>query len=118
LAGGEGRRERVLAAAGIDWATEADRQAVQLDRMRTSPVPGTVEACSSTWQSAYRGAGVEVDYLNGEIALEGRAHGVPTPINVLLQRDVHQMSRQGPQPGSALADDLHARFQEAVRTAA
>jgi lysophospholipase L1-like esterase len=28
---------------------------------------------------------IETDYLNGEIAMLGRLHGVPTPVNALLQ---------------------------------
>ena len=40
----------------------------------------------STWQSLARGTGtIETDYLNGEIALLGRLHGVPTPVNAALQ---------------------------------
>ena len=29
---------------------------------------------------------IETDYLNGEIVLLGRLHGVPTPVNALLQQ--------------------------------
>ena len=32
---------------------------------------------------------VEVDYLNGEIVLLGRLHGVPAPVNELLRRATH-----------------------------
>ena len=40
---------------------------------------------SSTWQSLERKAGTtEVDYLNGEVVLLGRLHGVPTPVNTVL----------------------------------
>ncbi len=57
-----------------------------------SPVPEKVDASTprtggSTRQSVQRGAGsIETDYLNGEIVLLGRLHGVPTPANELLQR--------------------------------
>ena len=42
------------------------------------PVGGRDPRRRSTWQSLARGSGVETDYLNGEIALLGRLHGVPT----------------------------------------
>ena len=49
------------------------------------PIAGRERAGSSTWQSLARGTPtVETDYLNGEIALLGRLHGVPTPVNDAL----------------------------------
>ena len=42
---------------------------------------------ASSWQSLARGTGsIEADYLNGEIVLLGRLHGVATPVNAALQR--------------------------------
>ena len=66
----------------------------------------------STWQSLARGTGsVEADQLNGEIVLLGRLHGVPTPVNALLQ-DGRQ--RAGPhrraRPASLTEADLLARL--------
>lgn len=53
------------------------------------PVGGTARAGGSTWQSVARGlTSVETDYLNGEIALLGRLHGVPTPVNDALQEQM------------------------------
>ncbi|MCR2764368.1 ketopantoate reductase family protein [Microbacterium sp. zg.B48] len=44
------------------------------------------DAFGSSWQSLARGTGsLEADYLNGEIALMGRLHDVPTPVNRSLQ---------------------------------
>ena len=41
-----------------------------------------VDGPQATWQSLARGHGaLETDYLNGEIALLGRLHGVATPVN-------------------------------------
>ncbi|MCU1420421.1 MAG: Ketopantoate reductase ApbA/PanE domain protein [Microbacteriaceae bacterium] len=49
--------------------------------------PATPRLGGSTLQSLLRDAGsVETDYLNGEVTLLGRLHGVPTPANALLQR--------------------------------
>ncbi len=64
---------------------------------------------SSTWQSLERRAGTtEVDYLNGEVVLLGRLHGVPTPVNAVLQRVAARMAREGMAPGSFRESDLLA----------
>jgi 2-dehydropantoate 2-reductase len=55
---------------------------------RMSPpreVHGAGHAMSSTWQSLQRGSTLETDYLNGEIVLLGRLHGIPTPVNARIQ---------------------------------
>ena len=57
-------------------------------------VPGH-EHRRSTWQSFARGAGSEVDHLNGEIVLLGRRHGIPTPVNQALQRALGARSVAG-----------------------
>lgn len=61
----------------------------QLDRHGVELVIGAVEGHEagrlSTWQSFARGASSEVDYLNGEIVLVARRHGLPAPINQRLQ---------------------------------
>lgn len=65
----------------------------------------------STWQSVSRGARVtEVDHLAGEIVLLGRLHGVPTPVNELLQRTAHEHARAGAAPRSLDAADLLAQL--------
>ena len=38
---------------------------------------------------------METDYLNGEIALLGRLHGIPTPVNEALQVQMWQLMAQG-----------------------
>ncbi|MFD0331189.1 hypothetical protein ACFQZC_31175 [Streptacidiphilus monticola] len=70
----------MLTAAGIDWATDEERMAVQADRMDVRPIPGYGRVGGSTWQSLSRGTGsVEADHLNGEIALLARLHGTVAP---------------------------------------
>ena len=49
---------------------------------------------------------LEVDYLNGEIALLGRLHGVPTPVNSAFQRIANQMAANGTPPGSITPEEL------------
>ena len=65
----------------------------------------------SSWQSLARGTGtIETDYLNGEIVLLGRLHGVPTPVNETARRLVQRAVREGRKPGSMTP----AEFLEAV----
>jgi 2-dehydropantoate 2-reductase len=97
----------VLTAAGIAYNTDEERRAVQGDRMQLQAIEGVGRGGGSTWQSLARGAGsVEADYLNGEIALLGRLHGVPTPVNDLLQRLVAEFARQNRGPGGLSPDRL------------
>ncbi|HLL25601.1 MAG TPA: 2-dehydropantoate 2-reductase N-terminal domain-containing protein, partial [Kofleriaceae bacterium] len=75
--------ERVYAAAGLSTTTVDETTARQgAFRTGTLPAYSRVTVGGSTWQSLARGAHVlECEYLNGEIALLGRIHGVPTPAN-------------------------------------
>ena len=66
-------------------------------------------AGGSSWQSLARGAGsIEADSLNGEVALEGALHGVPTPVNALLQRLATRAAAEGAAPGSWSLEELSA----------
>jgi 2-dehydropantoate 2-reductase len=78
-----------LRKAGIPYSgpdeNRARREAIFAT---TRPTDGTPRGAgiSSSWQSLARSAGaIETDYLNGEIVLLGRLHGVPTPVNEILQ---------------------------------
>jgi 2-dehydropantoate 2-reductase len=87
--------ESVLAAVGIPVVpAETDRER-RGDILRTRP-DGQPPRGGSTWQSLTRRAGsVEIDYLAGEIVLLGRLHGVPTPVNAVVQQAVHDVVHQG-----------------------
>jgi 2-dehydropantoate 2-reductase len=75
-------------------------------------VDGVTFAGSSTAQSLANNAGsVEVDYLNGEICLLGRLHGVPTPANALMQQVCTRLAATGASPGELRLDELTARLQ-------
>lgn len=66
-----------------------------------APVKGETHPGGSSWQSLARGAGkTETDYLNGEIVMLGRLHGVPTPVNECFVRLAHELVRSGATPGS------------------
>jgi len=77
----------VLDAAGIDFVDNEEDAARRGSFMKMSPIAGQKRGGGSTWQSLARGLGtVETDYLNGEIVLLGRSHGVPAPANAAMQR--------------------------------
>jgi thiosulfate/3-mercaptopyruvate sulfurtransferase len=98
---------RVFQAAGIAAADLAAETEVEIAVAMPTEVPGRPRGGSSTWQSLARGAGsVESDFLNGEIVLLGRLHGVPTPVNEAVQRRLAIAARRGEAPGSAVPSDL------------
>lgn len=99
--------EAVITAAGLPMvssAEETDRRG-DLIRGRTDRRGG-----SSTSQSLIRGTDVEIDYLSGEIVLLGRLHGIPTPVNELIQETVHDVVRRGLPARSLDAADLLAQL--------
>jgi 2-dehydropantoate 2-reductase len=112
--------EAVLDAAGIPYASAEEQQALRGHKVDLVPLAGAPRTGGSTWQSLARATGtVEADYLNGEIGLLGRLHGVPTPLNDLLQHLANTFARERRAPGSLpvgellrLADDAVAFVQE------
>ncbi|MEV5434042.1 2-dehydropantoate 2-reductase N-terminal domain-containing protein [Streptomyces sp. NPDC052701] len=93
--------EAVLDAAGIAYASPEEQRAARGDKVRLVPPAGAPRGGGSSWQSLARGTGtIEADHLNGEIALLGRLHGVPTPLNDLLQRLANTFAREGREAGS------------------
>ncbi len=106
-----GEAERTLAAAGLDPVTEAEDDDRRGDHLQLEPVAGATRGGGSTWQSLARGAGVEIDYLNGEIALLGRLHGVPTPANARIQTLMAEVAARGAGPGVMSAQELLAELR-------
>ncbi len=89
-----------LAAAGIAVADAAVLAAIRGDSVRMSQADGATWTGGSSWQSLTRGTGtIEADFLNGEVALLGREHGVPTPVNQALQRLANEAARARRPPG-------------------
>ena len=96
-----------MAAAGLDWSTPEEDAARRGDHIRMRRVDGKRRGGGSTWQSLARGRGdTEADYLNGEVVLLGRLHGVPTPVNAGLQRLARHLASTGAAPGSMTVDDV------------
>lgn len=109
--------EAVYKAAGIDTfdATMVGRPP---KAMTETPVRGQTRPGTSSWQSLVRGTGtMESDYLNGEIILLGRLHGVPTPANDFFCRLAQKMATSGAQPGSADPAVVAAEFKKAMEEA-
>jgi 2-dehydropantoate 2-reductase len=99
--------EAVLAAAGISYASAEEQKEARADKIRLVPLDGSERGGGSSWQSLTRGTGtIEADYLNGEIALLGRLHGVPTPLNDLLQRLANDFAREHRPAGSMPMSEL------------
>jgi 2-dehydropantoate 2-reductase len=104
--------EACYAAAGIDMAPTAE----MLGRNRGAGAPGGIGGGQwrggSTWQSLARGAGSgEGDFINGEIALLGRLHGIPTPANEVLQLYVDRLARLKQPPGSVDIEEVRAEIR-------
>jgi 2-dehydropantoate 2-reductase len=101
--------EQCFTAAGLDWASDDEWVGRRGKQVEYAPVEGRDRPGGSTWQSLARGLpGQEADYLNGEIVLLGREHGVATPVNALLQRETARVARAGGRPGSSRPGDLLA----------
>ena len=93
--------KEALAAAGIDAASSDEDRERRGDALQMAPTASGEWQGGSSWQSLARGAGsIEAEYLNGEIVLLGGLHGVPTPVNELLQRLALRAAAEGTPPGS------------------
>ena len=101
----------VYRAAGIDFGSgslDAGRSALMQDGV----IAGADRVGSSSAQSLARGTGsIETDYLNGEIVLLGRLHGVPVPVNAGLVALGQKLVSEKLQPGSMSLEQV-SRFLE------
>ena len=102
------------AAANLSCVTEAE-DAERRIALTSQSIAGAARGGGSTWQSLARGAGaLETDYLNGEIVMLGRLHGVPTPVNEALQAFAAEAARSKLVPGSIPLAELVARVDGRV----
>ena len=93
--------EAVLDAAGIERASAAEDESARRARSRSAESQGNAATGGSSWQSLQRGVGaIETDYLNGEIVLLGRLHGIPTPANLTLQHLANELAAGRRPPGT------------------
>ena len=101
----------VLDAAGIAYASH-EEQAPLRQLLKLQPVAGQSRGGGSSWQSLARGTGsIETDYLNGEIVLLGRLHGVPTPANETLRHLATVHAREHRSPATLRLAELTAHIE-------
>ena len=114
LAEGEG----VLSAAGLEAATAEEDRGRRADLLQLRTISGQTRPGGSSWQSLRRAIGdIETDYLNGEIVLLGRIHGVATPASALLQRLARELAVTRDAPGATPAAAILERLEEARKAA-
>ena len=102
-------REEALAcyrAAGIHCATAEEARARRWN-INGADVPGHDRHGSSSLQSVLRGTGdIETDFMNGEIVLLGRLHGVPVPANAFVQELGNRLVHDTLAPGDLTIEEL------------
>lgn len=64
---------------------------------------------SSMLNAIERGRPPAIDFLNGEVAARGTAHGIATPVNATIREQVWAIARGQAQPSHALLADLFQR---------
>ena len=107
----EAEGEAALAASGLTVVSRAEDRERRGDILRRGELAGRPRGGGSSWQSLRRAQGsIESDYLNGEVVLLGRLHGVPTPANELLRVTAGRLAREGATPASVRAADLLGRL--------
>ena len=111
VAKAQAEAEAVYRAAGIEWnavgpgADDPRRKGL----MEMRPVAGALRFGGSSTQSLQRGTpSIETDYLNGEIVLLGRLHGVPTPVNRYLAALGQRLIAERLEPGAVSRDEVAA----------
>ncbi len=105
-----------LKAAGIDYVAEAEDKNRRGELLRIGAIAGQARPGGSTWQSVYRQTrNTECDYLNGEIVMLGRAHGIPTPVNAVLQRMANQLAASGLPPGTVTTEEIVSQLPPDLR---
>ncbi len=93
-------------AAGIDSASPSALRDELSQHYQHKAIDGESRSGSSTWQSLTRGLPLETDYLNGEIVLIGRLHGVATPFNAALQTLARRHATAKSAPGSVSLEEV------------
>lgn len=101
----------VFAETGVEWKEIDRNEPRRKGLMAMGTVEGAQRAGSSSTQSLKRGAGsIETDYLNGEIVLMGRMHGVPVPLNTALCQLGHDLISGAVGAGTLTEAELRARL--------
>jgi 2-dehydropantoate 2-reductase len=103
--------EAAFKAAGVTWLDVGGADPRRAQLMQQRPIDGIGRSGSSTVQSLARGTGsIETDYLNGEIVLLGRLHGVSVPANTYFMELGARMVREGLKPGAISVSEAEAKL--------
>jgi 2-dehydropantoate 2-reductase len=106
------------AAAGVRYVSEAELSQRVADNEDLHPIDDEERRVGSSWQSLARGSRrIETEYLNGEIVLLGRLHGIPTPVNQALTEWAIRMARDAAAPGSANTQEIEATIKQISKQA-
>jgi len=101
----------VLAAAGITMRDVGRSDPRRKELIRVTGIDGSARTGGSTTQSLARGTGsIETDYLNGEIVMLGRLHGIATPLNDRLARLSARLLAAGSPPGDMTLVEISAEM--------
>jgi 2-dehydropantoate 2-reductase len=100
----------VFAAMGLEPARPQERRH-SVAHWGIAPGSGIEPGQQSTWQSLVRGSSHELDFLNGEVVLLGRLHGVPTPFNAAVQQAAGRLAQPGRLPPDGLLADVEELWQ-------
>jgi 2-dehydropantoate 2-reductase len=69
----------------------------------------------SSWQSLARATGsIETDFLNAEITMLGRLHGIATPINAMVHDLAARCARERRPPASIPVEDVRRLRHQAA----
>jgi 2-dehydropantoate 2-reductase len=102
----EAEFDAVTKAAGQAWEDVA-QDARRMQHIQPADVAGVTRVGGSSTQSLIRGTGtIETDYLNGEVAMMGAQHGVPTPCNRNATRLGAYLVTAGQKPGDLSPDQV------------
>ena len=100
------------AAANIECAT-AEESRARRTGINGGEVHGFTRHGGSSLQSVIRNTGdIEADFLNGEITLLGRLHGLPTPANDVVQEIGHRAAVAGKPGGYCSLAYLERKIEE------
>jgi len=103
--------EACYRAGGIEYASAEEDRERRGRRLQLGKVNGADRLGDSSWQSLARGTGsIETEFLNGEIVLLGRLHGIPTPANELVCLLARQAASEGQAPGATTSKEILGRL--------
>jgi 2-dehydropantoate 2-reductase len=103
-----------FAAAGVAWRDVGESDPRRGALVQSRPIAGVGRSGNSSAQSLARGTGsIETDYLNGEVALLSRLHGLASPANDYFVTLSARMVREKLKPGAITMDEVEAGLRAA-----